>query len=191
MQCEVCGRKIIGEPKRVIIEGAKMTTCSECAKLGSGFWSPEQPKTGQRAILKKTAKPMLAKPAGARSKGASGSTSSSPLEEEVEVVEGFGSIIKQAREKMGLTPEDLGRKIGEKESVVKKVEGEKIVPDIRLAVKLEHALKIKLLKKASEPKIEGTALMGKPRGEPTLGEIVYLRGSKGRNLGDEDDNSST
>lgn len=190
MQCDVCGREIIGEPKRVIIEGAKMTVCSECAKLGSGFWSPEQPKIGQRVILKRTAKPMVIKPTEARSNGASGSASASPLEE-VEVVEGFGSLIKQARERMGLTPEDLGRRIGEKESVVKKVESGKIVPDIRLAVKLEHALKIKLLKKASEPKIEETALMGKPRKEPTLGEIVHLRGAKGRSLGDEGDNSST
>ncbi len=191
MQCDVCGREIIGEPKRVIIEGAKMTVCSECAKLGSGSWEPEPPKTRQRAASKGAVKPPAIKDAGAQRKKAASGSILTVTSEEIEVIEGFGKLIKQAREKMGLTPEDLGKRIGEKESVIKKVEGGKIVPDIRLATKLEHALKIKLLKKVSEPKIEETALMGKPRREPTLGEIVHLRGAKGRSLGDEGDNSST
>jgi putative transcription factor len=191
LQCDVCGREIIGEPKRVIIEGAKMTTCSECAKLGSGFWELEPPKIWQRAASKGAVKPPVIKDAGAQGRKASSGSALTATSEEIEVIEGFGTLIKQAREKMGLTPEDLGKRIGEKESVIKKVESEKIVPDIRLATKLEHALKIKLLRKAAEPKLEKAALTEKPRRELTLGEIVYLRGTKGRSLEDEGDNSST
>lgn len=185
LQCDVCGRKIIGEPKRVIIEEAKMTTCSECAKLGSGFWEPELPKAGKRTSPEKKVKTVAIEGSGAQYRKASTSSF-----EDVEVIQGFGQLIKQARERMGLTPDDLGKRIGEKESVIKKVEGGKIVPDVRLATKLEHALKIKLLTKTSEPKIEKTALTEKTRRELTLGEIVRLRKAEGRNLEDEGDNSS-
>ncbi len=181
LQCDVCGRKIVGEPRRVIIEGAKMTTCSECAKLGSGFWEPEPPRAGQRTPPEKKVKT-------AAKKDSSGALAASF--EEIEVIQDFGQLIKQARERMGLTPEDLGRRIGEKESVIKKVEGGKIVPDIRLTTKLEHALKIKLLTKTSEPKTEKTSLTEKLRREITLGEIAHLRWAKRRGLEDEGDNSS-
>ncbi|MEM2913553.1 MAG: multiprotein bridging factor aMBF1 [Candidatus Bathyarchaeia archaeon] len=190
LQCDVCGRKIIGEPKRVIIEGAKMTTCSECAKLGSGFWEPEPPRAGQRPPQGGKVKTAAVEGAGTQYRKASGGAVAASSFEDVEVIQGFGQLIKQARERMGLTPEDLGKRIGEKESVIKKVEGGKIVPDVRLATKLEHALKIKLLTKTSEPKIEEAALTEKTRKELTLGEIVRLRRAEGRNLEDEGDNSS-
>lgn len=192
LQCDVCGREIIGEPRKVIIEGAKMTTCSECAKLGSAFWEPEPPRVRQHTSPKRRMKASAVKGAGAQNRRVSSSTSafSSASTEEVEVIQGFGQLIKQAREKMGLTPEDLGRKIGEKESVIKKVEGEKIVPDVMLATKLERALKIKLLTKTTEPKLEKTALTEISRKELTLGEIVNLKGAKRRILEDEGDNSS-
>ena len=44
MQCEVCGRQIFGTPVRAIIEGAKMTVCSKCGKLSTGYWEPQPRK---------------------------------------------------------------------------------------------------------------------------------------------------
>jgi putative transcription factor len=76
--------------------------------------------------------------------------------EDISVVENYGALIKKARESLQLTPDELGRKIGEKGSVIRKLELERLIPDITLARKLEHALKIRLLVPSSETlQVEG------------------------------------
>jgi len=173
LQCEVCGREIIGKPHRVIIEGAKVITCAECAKLGSDYWTPDA--EAQKA--KKTAvRPLRHVRPPIKDKVL---PQSAPPLEGFEIVEGFGQVIRRAREKMGLTPEDLGKRIGEKESVIKKIENEKIMPDARLATKLEHALKIKLLVKPSEVDLDSSAVKTlRHERNVTLGEVVRLKDGK-------------
>ena len=182
MQCEVCGREIVGKPHRVIIEGAKMVTCGECAKLGSGYWTPEP----EAPKLKTPVRRVSGISVGAPLKRKVNSITTG-IHGDIEIVERYGLIVRRAREKLGLTLEDLGKKIKEKESVIKKIEGEKIVPDFRLAAKLEHALKIKLLTKVSEG--ERNIPTVKPKRTVTLGEIVHLKNSRGRKRGDESNNS--
>lgn len=170
MQCDVCGREIIGKPHRVVIEGANVTTCAECAKLGSGYWVPREENPAKKAV------PRLSKSTKSVVSGKY-SLARTQLQDDYEIVEGFGSIIKRAREKLGLTPEDLGKIIGEKESVIKKIEGERIVPDIRLATKLERALKIKLLVKQPETDLnKSTSMTVRGKREVTFGEVVHIKG---------------
>ncbi|MBS7605289.1 TIGR00270 family protein, partial [Candidatus Bathyarchaeota archaeon] len=108
-----------------------------------------------------------------------------PLDD-LEIIEDFGSIIKKAREKLGLTPEDLGKMIGEKESVIKKIEGGKIIPDIRLAAKLERALKIKLLVKQPEINFDRSiSNLTKGKRTVTLGEIVQIKGDERGEIDEE------
>jgi putative transcription factor len=167
MQCEVCGHRIEGKPYRAIIEGAKMTVCEECAKLGSVSW--EAPQV-QRTVKKK-AKPALRVPP---------KRTQPELEPELtqtlELVDDFSLRVGRAREKLGLSHEDLGKKIGEKVSVLRKIESGKMVPDHRLANKLEHELKIDLLVPISEPKIKPVSL-SMPR-EATLGDVAQIKGKK-------------
>jgi putative transcription factor len=70
----------------------------------------------------------------------------------------------------------LGTRIGEKVSVLRRIESGKMTPDLMLAEKLEHALKIKLLVPSSEPKTPSIAL-SQPH-EITLGELVHLKEKK-------------
>lgn len=170
MQCDVCGRKIVGKPYRVIIEGAKVITCVECAKLGSGYWTPE----GETRLRRGPS----SLPRSIKSTASNKHLSQQVSQVDFEIIEGFGSVIKRSREKLGLTHEDLGRIIGEKESVIKKIESEKIAPDARLAVKLERALKIKLLVKqeADLNRPVDTSIKGKR--SVTLGEIVRIKGEE-------------
>ena len=177
LQCDVCGREIIGSPHRVIIEGAKLTTCAECAKLGSSEWKPE-PK--RLKILPKTrsARQFRLRQAKERSRD---------IREDLTIIENFGSIIKKARQRSGLSQEDLGRKISEKVSVIRKIEGEKMMPNERLARKLEHALGVKLLVPLVEPEVFTPS--PKVNRGITLGEIAYLKNSKRRQLRNEGNNS--
>jgi len=141
-----------------------MVVCGNCAKLGSGYWE-ERP---QRRV-KRTAKPLP-------KISVSGKKQPPALAEALELVDDFSQRIRRAREGMELSHEDLGRKIGEKVSVLRKIESGKMTPDHRLVEKLQHALRVKLLVPPSEPKAPPTAL-SQPR-EVTLGEVVLLKKKK-------------
>lgn len=164
MRCEVCGRKIFGKPYRVIIEGAKLTVCNECSKYGKIVWEEEaKPKTATPKT--KTAFPPLRTP--------NKKPSAMTVDTTQELVENFCLKIRQAREKLGISHEELGKKINEKVSVIRKIETGKMTPDNTLVAKLEHILKIKLLVPASEEKI--SKKIPKPASrELTLGDLVKL-----------------
>jgi len=97
--------------------------------------------------------------------------------QEVELVGDFGLRVRQGREKLGLSHEDLGRGIGEKVSVLRKVESGRMVPDHGLAGKLEHVLRVKLLVPLSESKVSSTRKL-QPRGV-TLGDVARVKKRKG------------
>lgn len=164
MRCEVCGRKIFGKPLRVIIEGAKLTVCSECAKHGTTVWE-EEPKLQTAQKAKAKAIPSFPK---AQSRGPQETTTN------LELIENFDTKIRQAREKLGLSHEELGKKIKEKVSVLKKIETGKMKPDNKLAAKLEHALKIKLLAPVSEETLQKINVPKPPSRELTLGDMLQL-----------------
>ena len=141
-----------------------MIVCGKCVKLGSGYWE-ERP----RHRLKRVAKPQPRI-------SISGKRQSPKLTEALELVDDFGLRVRRAREGLELSHEDLGRKIGEKVSVLRKIESGRMTPDHRLAEKLEHALRVKLLVPPSEPKAPSTAL-SQPR-EITLKDVVRLKKRK-------------
>ena len=165
MTCEVCGREIIGKPFKAMIGRAKMIVCRDCANLGSVYWEA-QPKR----------KRSVRKPVKSLSKVSMKKVSAPSLSEDLELVEDFGSRIREARQGAGLSHEDLGRKIRERVSVIRKIETGKMTPDHLLAQKLEHTLKVKLLVPPSEPKAS-LGFLSKPSGV-TLGEIVRLKKGK-------------
>mgnify|MGYP002332008902 CR=1 FL=1 len=170
MRCEVCGRKIFGTPHRVMIEGAKMTVCNKCAKLGSGTWEikPSRP-------LHKP--PSVSKSPFPRASFQAKSFSPKMTELQIELVEDFSARVRKAREKLGWSHEDLGKKINEKVSVLKKIEAGKMTPDMKLAMKLEHVLKIKLITPLAEPKPHPTYKKTTVH-ELTLGDLINFKEEK-------------
>jgi putative transcription factor len=161
LRCEVCGRKIHGPPTRALIEGARLTVCIECSKHGK-IIHEEEVEVRQRVPNKPLTpvtfvprKPMKAK-----------------VDTTQEVVEGYDHKIRQAREELGLSHEELGKKINEKASVLSKLETGKMTPNNQLVTKLEHVLKIKLLVPIKEEKIQ--AFPKSPNRETTLGDLIQL-----------------
>jgi putative transcription factor len=165
LRCEVCGCKIHGSPVRAIIESAKLTVCSECSKHGKII--REEPTLKQ----KPQKKPFPLIPVKKK-------TTTATVDVTQEVVEGYDSKIRQAREKLGISHEELGKKLNEKSSVLRKIETGKMVPNNMLVTKLEHALKIKLLVPVAEEKI-AQELPKSPNRELTLGDLMQLN-KKGR-----------
>lgn len=142
-----------------------MIVCGKCAKLGSISWEMRTPRR-----VKKLAKPKPPLPRTPKKR------QPTKLAEELELVNNFSSRVRQGREKMELSHEDLGKKIGEKVSVLRKIESGKMTPDHKLATKLEHTLRVKLLAPPSEPKTP-SARLSTPS-EVTLGDVVRVKKKK-------------
>ena len=170
MRCEVCGRKIFGKSYKVMIEGAKLTVCGKCAKHGTIIWEEKKPKP----VKPRTRAPARRSPLRTKSK----ETPQVAVESTLELIEDFDAKIRQAREKMGLSHEDLGTKINEKVSLLKKIETGKMTPDNKLATKLEYALKIKLLVEASQEKLSQAEIAKPVSRELTLGDLIQMNKKK-------------
>ncbi len=161
MRCEVCGQIIKGKPHKVKIEGAELKVCSRCAKFGVEVQAyskfPKRKPQGLQAVTQRVRKKKQR---------------STFLDESIEVVEDYNIIIKNARERLGLTREELGKKINEKESVIARIEAGKMVPDIKLAKKLEKALNIRILEKIES---ESFRSYSSKTPELTIGDIVQIK----------------
>lgn len=85
------------------------------------------------------------------------------------IVDGYGRLVKNAREKRGLKQEELAMKISEKESDIHAIESERREPSVALARKLERFLGITLVEE------EDIAIGGKEKSsssELTLGDML-------------------
>ncbi len=129
LTCEVCGRPVDGAPGRVTMDGAVLRVCRRCAGRGKPYQPPPSLQRG-----------FSPRPGPARAE----------RRPELEVDPRCGAMVKQAREKLGMTQDQLGRAINVKASVVSHVESGKMKPDLVLARTLSRYLKVDLLVPSSE-----------------------------------------
>lgn len=117
--CELCGSQITGESVRVVVENVVMDVCRPCSKHGRPYVSKKERKPREERkmfSLKLTS-----------------------------VREDYSKLIKEGREKLGLTQEELAKEIAEDGTVVKLLEMKKFKPDQQMAKKLEGLLGISLV----------------------------------------------
>ena len=129
-ECELCGSQT-PSPYIVLVEGVELRVCAKCARGKKVVVHPQQHRQNEGAS------PRARKP------------SPRVKEEDLEVVEAYGEVIKRGREAMNIPIKVLGEMINEKETLLLRIEEQKTIPSIQLARKLERALKIKLLEQPS------------------------------------------
>jgi putative transcription factor len=156
-QCEICGAEISGLPQRIVIDRSTLDVCKSCAHFGKpeDKWTPVPRKMVpvERAFTVKRPKPR------------------DHFKDLVELVPEFGRKIREAREGLGLSLEELGARIKEKSTLLKKIEREDISPEDEVRKKLERELKIKLTDEASESRVKSGSV---GRGL-TLGDIASIK----------------
>jgi putative transcription factor len=156
-QCEICGAEIAGLPQRIVIDRSTLDVCKGCARFGKpeDKWTPVPRKMVpvERALIVKRPPPR------------------DQFKDLVELVPEFGRKIRIAREALGMSPEQLGLRIKEKATLLKKIEREDISPEDEVRKKLEKELKIKLTDQASESRVKAG---GAGRGL-TLGDIASIK----------------
>ena len=123
MNCELCGQKPGVYTSE--IEGTTMSVCVDCAKFGVS-----KRKTNVQVVVKEKR----------------------PEEKEPVFlfVKGYGSIVKKAREKLGLKQEEMAKRLNERESFLHQIESENLKPRFDIARKLERELKIKILEEIKD-----------------------------------------
>jgi putative transcription factor len=157
MQCEICGAEVSGKLSRIVIDGSMLEVCKNCERFGEAEskWSsvPKKVVPLKRAFRTRRPAPRDA------------------FRDLVEIVPEYGRVVREGRERLGLTPEELGLRIKEKSSLILKIERHELIPEDSVRKKLEKELKIKLTDEASDadwkPGRGGKGL--------TLGDIASIK----------------
>ena len=157
MPCEMCGRESKGL-REAIIDGAKMRVCSDCVKYAEGY--VEEPVIKSPPV--RTARLVPSRPRKTVQKDIYKTM-------EKELVSNWSKIIEEARQKKGLTREELGFRIGERIVTIAKIENGDLRPSDQMITKLEKELGISLLE---EVKTIPLAQQTQPKDGLTLGDFV-------------------
>jgi len=94
--------------------------------------------------------------------------------EQMEFIEDYGAQIRKARQRLGLSEKDLAMKMQEKETVVKKLEKEDLVPDEKLIKKLKQHLGLDVVEKTDKQNAKTTTIAKAPSMR-TLGDMIPVK----------------
>jgi putative transcription factor len=142
MLCEMCGKEV-DSTSRVRIEGSVLRVCVDCARFGKAVDPPAAPVAAAVAMPRRPAY------GGSASRASVGGRS---LQErdlyteigEMELAPDWAKRIRIAREALKWTPEEFGKKLNEKKSVVLKLESGGMHPPDDLVRRVERLLKVRL-----------------------------------------------
>jgi putative transcription factor len=158
----MCGQDV-PKLRKITVEGSVLSVCQNCMKFGSGS---ESSKGGEGVAVPDTITERLER----REKRLKTRDVYEQAGEELAL--DYPERIRRARAQIGLSQEDLAKKINEKKSVVAKLEHGDMVPDEKLVKKLERTLDISLKEKLSSvakpQKSEQTKGM-------TLGDFIKIK----------------
>ena len=138
MICEMCG-KDVPSTRTVYIEGTSLSVCPNCAKFSDenrnakGGSAPAGPSS---AILQQRLE--------RRERRMNPKSIYADGRDRIQLVIGYGDVIKEAREAKGMDLEKFAASISEKKGTLAKIEAEDLTPDDKIIKKIEKALGIKL-----------------------------------------------
>jgi putative transcription factor len=182
--CELCGRKMKGRGRNVEIEGAKMTVCPQCATKFGGDSSDTSRKSArmsappswlskpERRAVPTPHRPTVTKtrpkPKPRPRKGT--------LLDDMMLIEDYAKVIRTARQKVGISQEELAQRVGERISTLQAIEAGRQKPNNKTIRGLERELGISLLEPIDSIPIKtsrGSSVAG-----PTLGDRVVVKRKK-------------
>lgn len=156
MQCEMCGQKF-DSLFLTEIEGVNLNVCKDCSKFGktirrvSEVYERQKQKRESKSPAFDTQKPEVME----------------------YIINDYSIVIKNAREKSGLTQKVFAMRLNEKESLINSIERGKRKPSLELARKLEKFLEIRLVDQLvvdeakSKQKVKAEGL--------TIGDIISIK----------------
>jgi len=171
-QCEMCGSQE-SSLTTTKVEGAELELCESCQGFGTAVKT--QQSTGGTSKYSTSSK--SGKSSGSGSAG--GSTSSSGggstrrkrdmFDDMDELAGDYDDRIREGRESLGLTQEELANQLNEKASLIRKLERGDILPSDDVQTKLEKKLEITLTEGTD---VDDTEWSSGSTGSMTLGDVV-------------------
>jgi putative transcription factor len=144
-ECEVCGVEIVGKAQYVQIGSSKLRVCKTCARYGSAVVEDARAPAQAHAHAQARNTPGIGHAQlAAQARRKLYEQMDREIEEGLEIDEDYGRKIKEARERAGLKQAELAQKINEKQSLLRKIEHEEILPTDEVRVKIERVLNITL-----------------------------------------------
>jgi putative transcription factor len=141
MLCEMCGQDVPATTA-VRVEGSTLQLCPNCAKFGVAIAPPVLP-AGSAPLTQRGASGSGNRP-GSRVGRTVAERDLYADMPEMELAPDWGKRIRVAREALGWTPDDFGKKLNEKKSVVLKMESGAFRPPDATVRKVERLLRVRL-----------------------------------------------
>lgn len=142
-ECEICGAEIEGKAQYIAIGSSKLRVCKTCARYGTAV--TEDAEAQAQVKTKTSVGSEQAKQAQlTQAKRRLYEQMDHEIEEGLEIDDDYGRKIKEAREKAGLKQAELALRINERQSLLRKIEHEEIMPTDAVRKKIERLLKISL-----------------------------------------------
>ncbi len=163
-ECPICGSIIWDKGQKVLLEGAKITVCHNCAQHGTKLHKPptntqikksypyNRKNPPKRQVLKKD------------------------FIGDLELISDYANKIRNKRNSLGLNQDQFAQKLNEKPSLLKRIETGKVEPTIKLAKKIEDIYNLKILKKTDEieSNVQNDKYM-KKSSRTSLGDIAFIK----------------
>jgi len=158
MQCELCGNECGERCRPAEIEGVRMMLCPACMKHGHSVQQARDPTIQvQQSLIRRSRR-----------------TQQKDVYEGMdrELISDWADVIKEAREKKGMTREQLGFNIGERTVTISKIENGELRPSDKVAAKIEKELSIKLFEEVK--KVNPSSGQSSSQGL-TLGDFIKYK----------------
>jgi len=136
MICEMCGKEV-PVTKPMLVEGTKLNLCQNCARFGDEYKQANSPAGSPGSPVPKTVidERLQRRERRMQTKDIYSTTTR-------ELIDDYGTMIRNAREAKGLDLEEFAKSIFERKGTIARIETNDLVPDDKLIAKLEKALNI-------------------------------------------------
>jgi putative transcription factor len=143
-ECEICGTEIEGKAHYIAIGSSKLRVCKTCARYGTAVTEDAKVQVKTKTSVDSEQAKQAKQAKLTQAKRRLYEQMDHEIEEVLEIDDDYGRKIKAAREKAGLKQAELAQRINEKQSLLRKIEHEEIMPTDEVRKKIERLLKISL-----------------------------------------------
>lgn len=150
----------------VEIDHVELQACPKCARFG---------KPVTRRPKKRTIKPILRSQPIKKSQSRPIKPPKKDFLHDKILVDGYGRSIQEARRKHGLGRAEFAKMIKEKETLLARIEAEKVLPTDRVVAKIERELDIELKTEVTD---EGSIIEDFIPKSTTIGSIAKIKRKK-------------
>ncbi len=148
MNCDMCGKQI-DKLIKIKIDGAILNVCYDCSKFGEPVEKKKFNNLSESITIKFPEKKIVVPSRNKPFKKPAAKNNYRKREniENMEIVDDYAQLIKNKREQMSMTQDDLAKKIFERKNVLSNIERGELMPNISTAKKLEKILDVKLIER--------------------------------------------